>query len=64
MQNFDQGKFNYHQVQFVVDALLSMNENPLVILPMKYTRKHFHVFTDGISNVQRLGPKEQTILDE
>ena len=30
MQNFEQGIFNYHQIQFVVEALERMGENVLV----------------------------------
>lgn len=43
MQNFDSGCFNYHQIQFVVDALEKSNENPLVILPTKYFSSSFYI---------------------
>ena len=59
MQNFDYGKFNYHQIKFVVDSLEKMNENVLVILPYKYTRSRFH--TAGITSASR---KAQTMTKE
>eukprot|EP00567_Pseudictyota_dubia_P013161 CAMPEP_0197438704 /NCGR_PEP_ID=MMETSP1175-20131217/5617_1 /TAXON_ID=1003142 /ORGANISM="Triceratium dubium, Strain CCMP147" /LENGTH=854 /DNA_ID=CAMNT_0042968483 /DNA_START=520 /DNA_END=3084 /DNA_ORIENTATION=+ len=64
MQNFDQGRFNYHQIQFVVDALLSMKENPLVIVPYKYTTPSFLVHAGMGRGIQRLGEKEKAILEE
>lgn len=63
MQNFDQGRFNYHQIQFVVDALLSMNENPLVIIPHKYTTTSFSVTTGLGRGFQRLREKDIAILE-
>jgi len=62
MQNFDQGKFNYHQLQFVVDALVSMKENPLVILPFKYTKPKFPV-SNALGGFQTLGQKELDIME-
>lgn len=29
MQNFDKGKFNFHQIEFVVTALEKIGERPL-----------------------------------
>ena len=43
LQNFEDGRFSFHQIQFVVDALESMGEHPLVVLPQKYTRQSFYV---------------------
>ena len=41
-QNFEHGKFNYHQIKFLVDALESKNENVLVTVPHKYTSNVFY----------------------
>lgn len=38
MQNFGSGRFSYHQIEFVVQALEELGERPLVILPYKYAR--------------------------
>mmetsp|Transcript_15095 Transcript_15095/g.20010 ORF Transcript_15095/g.20010 Transcript_15095/m.20010 type:complete len:327 (+) Transcript_15095:1-981(+) len=64
MQNFDQGKFNFHQLEFMVDALEKMNEHPLVILPNKYLRKHFHANTGSSNYKQTLNRREQAIIDK
>ena len=42
-QNYEEGRFSYHQIKFVVDSLESMGENVLVVLPAKYTNDWFHV---------------------
>ena len=42
-QNTEQGRFSYHQIQFMVDFLERMGENPLVILPQKYSYKSFYI---------------------
>jgi len=63
-QNFAQGKFNYHQVQFVVDALEKMNENPLVIIPYKYGQSQFFVHgASGERVKQFLNDEEKAILE-
>jgi hypothetical protein len=64
MQNFDQGCFNYHQIQFVVDALEKSNENPLVILPYKYCRNSFSIYMGSKSIRQVLSKKEKQILQK
>ena len=33
MQSFDRGRFNYYQIQFMVDTLEERGENPLVVIP-------------------------------
>mmetsp|Transcript_40979 Transcript_40979/g.92228 ORF Transcript_40979/g.92228 Transcript_40979/m.92228 type:complete len:384 (+) Transcript_40979:1614-2765(+) len=38
-QNFDGGKFSFQQVGLVVSALKARGEEPLVLLPAKYSRK-------------------------
>jgi hypothetical protein len=43
MQNFENGRFSYHQIQFVVDYLERLGERPLVILPRKYLLDFFNV---------------------
>jgi Pentacotripeptide-repeat region of PRORP len=40
-QNFTGGAFNFYQIKFVVDSLEKMGENPLVVLPIKYTLDWF-----------------------
>jgi hypothetical protein len=63
MQNFDQGCFNYHQIQFVVDALEKSNENPLVVLPYKYCRNSFSIRVGSKTIRQVLSLKEKQILE-
>jgi len=63
MQNFDQGRFNYHQIQFVVDALIKMKEYPLVIIPFKYGFDSFTVTTGVVGEMQKLADKERAIRD-
>ena len=41
MQNFTNGRFNYHQIKFMVDTLEARGEKPLVILPNKYNRSSY-----------------------
>ncbi|EEC46713.1 predicted protein [Phaeodactylum tricornutum CCAP 1055/1] len=48
MQNFEGGRFSYHQLKFVVDSLESMNEKPLVILPRKYANDRIHLTIGGV----------------
>ncbi len=62
MQNFDQGRFNYHQIQFVVDALEKSKENPLVILPYKYCMNSFSIYVGLKAIKQVLSTKEKRIL--
>lgn len=68
MQNFENGRFSYHQVMFVVDHLERIGETPLVILPYKYSRQHFYI-TIGAggslgSRKQRLTKSEIAIRDQ
>ncbi|KAL7533901.1 hypothetical protein ACHAXR_005517, partial [Thalassiosira sp. AJA248-18] len=42
MQSFDKGRFNYHQIKFIVDTLEERGENPLVVLPNKYVHHEFY----------------------
>ena len=63
MQNFDQGTFNYHQIQFVVDALENIGENVLVVLPKKYTYDRFTIPKGTHTVKQTLSPKEREIRD-
>lgn len=44
-QNFEDGRFSYHQLKFVVDYLEKLGENVLVVLPNKYTKDSFSVST-------------------
>jgi hypothetical protein len=63
MQNFDQGCFNYHQIQFVLDALEKSNETPLVVLPYKYCSKSFNIHMGTKSFRQTLSSNELSIVD-
>ena len=63
VQNFDQGRFNYHQIQFVVDALIKLKENPLVVLPYKYGFDSFKINTGFAGELQRLTNEEIEIRD-
>eukprot|EP00586_Coscinodiscus_wailesii_P006062 CAMPEP_0172489592 /NCGR_PEP_ID=MMETSP1066-20121228/19702_1 /TAXON_ID=671091 /ORGANISM="Coscinodiscus wailesii, Strain CCMP2513" /LENGTH=932 /DNA_ID=CAMNT_0013257569 /DNA_START=581 /DNA_END=3379 /DNA_ORIENTATION=+ len=63
-QNFDQGKFNYHQINFLVKTLQERNENPLVVIPHKYTQKTFFSNTGVIARKQTLSSSDQQILQE
>jgi len=61
-QNFEQGKFNYYQIQFLIDALESKGEHPLVILPQKYTRRVFTSTTSSKGKKQIADEKEMDII--
>lgn len=63
MQNFDQGSFNFYQIQFVVDALIKMKENPLVVLPYKYGFDSFKINTGFAGELQRLSDEERNIRE-
>ena len=39
-QNFKFGRFNYHQIKFLVDTLEAMNEK-VVTVPCKYTNRSY-----------------------
>lgn len=62
-QNFDEGTFNFHQIQFVIDALENMGENVLLILPRKYTQKSFMLTKASGKSRQYVSKKEREILD-
>ncbi|KAL7567583.1 hypothetical protein ACA910_017001 [Epithemia clementina (nom. ined.)] len=62
MQNYDHGRFNYHQIDFVIRSLEAKGENPLVIVPHKYTRNIFTTSTN--SRKQVLTRSEQKILND
>ena len=62
MQNFDEGKFNIHQLQFLVQALEDKGENPLVILPNKYSGSSFNIFKAGSPVRQHVSKQEKAIL--
>lgn len=61
MQNFDQGKFNMYQVDFMLNALENMGENSLVIMPQKYTLPSFNTSAGG---KQRLDNNEMSIVEK
>jgi len=61
MQTFDKGKFNLHQIKFMVDTLESLGEKPLVIIPFKYGSNEFY---SSKKELQRLDPIERQIFKE
>jgi hypothetical protein len=61
MQNFDQGKFNIHQVNFMLNALEKMGENVLVIMPQKYALQSFNTSAGGR---QYLDKEEMAIVEK
>mmetsp|Transcript_43018 Transcript_43018/g.104137 ORF Transcript_43018/g.104137 Transcript_43018/m.104137 type:complete len:836 (+) Transcript_43018:76-2583(+) len=64
MQNFQDGRFSYHQIEFVVDALEKMGENVLVVLPQKYTQDSFLITNAAGQRRQKLTRKEKEISRE
>ena len=65
MQNFDQGRFNFHQLKFLFDALEAKGENPLVILPFKYSKKSFFIHKHGSGPIKQFSStKEGSILND
>jgi len=62
-QNFDQGRFNYHQIQFLVDALESKGERALVTIPQKYTQTSFFSNTGSRAKRQYLREDEIEIMN-
>ena len=42
-QNVEDGRFNFHQIKFMVDFLEERGENPLVIMPNKYGYDNFNI---------------------
>jgi hypothetical protein len=64
MQNFDEGRFSFHQIKFVVDTLEEMGENALVVLPMKYMQNAFPFQTHYARKTQRLRKEEREIRDD
>jgi hypothetical protein len=52
-QNFEDGRFCYHQLKFVVDELERLGENPLVVLPYKYSWNIFNVSQGAPGSYQR-----------
>jgi hypothetical protein len=65
MQNYEDGRFSFQQIKFVVDSLEKAGEHPLVVLPQKYMGKHFHVSVgsggSGGAKKQYITKKEEAI---
>lgn len=59
MQSFDKGRFNYHQVKFMVDTLVERGENPLVVVPHKYG---YETFYSSKGEYQTLDQEEVQIM--
>jgi len=62
LQNFEDGRFSFHQIQFIVETLEKMGENVLVVLPHKYTRKYYYA-TIGSGKKLTLSKEEKEIRD-
>ena len=62
MQSFDKGRFNYHQIKFMVDTLEERGETVLVVIPHKYGYNEF--YTSNKSNHQTLDAEERTIMND
>jgi pentatricopeptide repeat protein len=66
-QNFEDGRFSYHQIKFVVDYLEQLGENPLVVLPNKYARDTFTVtqaIAGSVIREQQLTVQEMAIRND
>jgi len=61
MQSFDKGRFNYHQIKFMVDTLEERGENVLVVIPNKYGYNSFYT---SKSHHQQLDAEERTIMND
>ena len=57
---FGHGNVHYSQVQKMVAKLEAMNERPLVIMPVKYTKSQFKAST----GLQVLKERELNVLNE
>ena len=65
MQNFDEGSFNVHQLKFLFDALKAKGENPLVIMPFKYSKNYFFIHKHGSGPIKQVSSiKEQSLLND
>ena len=60
-KTFDQGKFNIHQVNFMLNALENMGENVLVIMPQKYALESFNT---SAGDRQYLDKDEMAIVEK
>jgi len=67
-QNYENGRFSYHQIKFVIDSLERMGENVLVVLPAKYTKDWFQVSATAANyngaKTQQLTNEEKAIRNE
>lgn len=63
MQNFDDGRFSYHQIMLVVEALKELGENPIVLMPNAYTQNRFYSTVGARRSQQRLSEEEVSIRD-
>ncbi len=61
MQSFDKGRFNYHQIKFMVETLEEKGENVLVVIPNKYGHNSFYT---SKSQHQQLDAEERSIMND
>jgi hypothetical protein len=58
---YGHNKVHYSSLKIVVDKLLQMGENPLVVMPSKYTQPSFH--TSGAYNWQSLSQQDLEVIE-
>lgn len=63
MQNFQEGRFSFHQIQWVVEDLKRRGEHALVVLPQKYMRDVFHISV-GVGGFDQRRSQRQVLTDE
>jgi pentatricopeptide repeat protein len=63
MQNFQQGRFSFHQIQWMVDDLQRRGEHALVVLPQKYMRDAFNISV-GAGGFDQRRAQRQVLTDE
>lgn len=64
MQSFDKGRFNYHQIKFMVDELEERGENALVIIPNKYGKDRFYASMENYQHLSRAEIEIRTDLEK
>ncbi|GAX09314.1 hypothetical protein FisN_32Hh010 [Fistulifera solaris] len=63
MQNFQQGRFSFHQIQWMVDDLQHRGEHALVVLPQKYMRDVFNISV-GAGGFDQRRAQRQVLTEE
>jgi pentatricopeptide repeat protein len=63
MQNFQHGRFSFHQIQWMVDDLQRRGEHALVVLPQKYMRDVFNISV-GAGGFDQRRAQRQVLTEE